>query len=101
MNIKLNLGEIDINLQEGDVTPSGSVKLKDISYEVTDLSLTEYGSVLKGLLTEASGILKDFSKIQSDMKEAEFERDIQLIQTRANLDNSIQHMERDIQSRGK
>lgn len=93
MNIKFNLGEINVNLEENDVVPAGDITIKEISYEVTDLSLSEYGSVLKSLLTEGLSAVKEINVLQEQSKEADFKRDIQLIEARRTLSDSIKQME--------
>lgn len=75
MNTKFNLGSIEVKVPAGEFNPEINVAIKDISYEVTDMSLTEYGAVLKTLLSEGTSALKDFAKLQEESKQREFERE--------------------------
>ncbi|MNF09141.1 hypothetical protein D3C80_2097300 [compost metagenome] len=48
--------------------------MKDVSYEVTEMSITEYGTVAKNLLTEILPAIKDFARLQEEMKDRDLER---------------------------
>lgn len=75
MKIKFNLGAIDLNIPAGEQNPEIRLEMKDISYEVDDLSLTEYGSVLKGIVAEAGALMKEFHELQQDDSEKSFDRE--------------------------
>lgn len=74
MNTKFNLGSVEVKVPAGEYNPEINVAIKDVSYEVTDLSLTEYGAVFKGIFVEATKAIKDFGALQEEQKQKEFER---------------------------
>jgi hypothetical protein len=74
MNTKFNIGSIEIKVPAGEDNPEINMSLKEMSYEVTDLSLTEYGSVLKSVLSEGRSLYKEILQYQDDIKCKDFAR---------------------------
>jgi hypothetical protein len=75
MNTKFNLGSVEVKVPAGEYNPEINVAIKDVSYEVTDLSLTEYGAVFKGIFVEATKAIKDFGALQEEQRQKQFERE--------------------------
>ncbi|PVC75026.1 hypothetical protein C2I27_03830 [Priestia megaterium] len=74
MNIKFNLGNINVKVGETEHSPEINAQVENITYEVTELSLTEYGSVLKTVAGEVGSLMKEFNKIQQESQDKELER---------------------------
>jgi hypothetical protein len=75
MNTKFNLGAIEIKIPAGESNPEINFALKDMSYEVTDMSLTEYAGVLKVIFSEAASAMKEFGKMHEESKQCDFQRE--------------------------
>ena len=75
MNIKLNLESIEVNIPKGEFNPEINAALKGFSYEVTDLSLTEYTQLWKMLIVEGSNVIKDLVRMHEEAAQAQFERE--------------------------
>lgn len=75
MNTKFNLGSIEVKVPQTEDTPEINISIKDMSYEVTDMSLTEYGSVFKSIFTEGVQAVKEFSALQEKQRQTQFERE--------------------------
>lgn len=73
MNAKFNLGNISVSIPAGDLNPEINVSISDVSYEVTDMSLTEYGSVLKSLMTEVRSFAFELSELNHDNHKKDLE----------------------------
>jgi hypothetical protein len=71
MQTKFNLGSIDVKVPAGADNPEINISFKDVSFEVNDLSLTEYGMVLKSLITETSSVVRDFHDMKESAKREE------------------------------
>jgi hypothetical protein len=75
MNLKFNLGTVDVNVPAGEMNPEMNLAIRDVTYEITDLSLTEYGAVIKTVVCEANSMVKDFGKLHEESKQRDFERE--------------------------
>jgi acetylglutamate synthase len=75
MNVKFNLEAIEVNIPAGEYNPEINVALKGLTYEVTDMSLTEYTQLWKMLITEGSNMIKEFARVQEEVAQAQFERE--------------------------
>lgn len=93
MNTNFKLGSFDVKIPAGDCNPEINVSLKDVSIEVTDLSLTEYAGVMKTLISEVGSQIKEFGRMQEEsslkaherreaLAEAEHKRQISLHEMR-------------------
>lgn len=74
MNIKFNLGNINVKVAESEHSPEINAQVENITYEVTELSLTEYGSVLKTVAVEVGSLMKEFGKIQQESEDKDLAR---------------------------
>lgn len=61
INTKFNLDSVDVKIPAGEDNPEINVSIKDLSYEVTNMSLFEYEYVLKSITRET----KRFSKVST------------------------------------
>lgn len=75
MNIKFQLEAVELKVPESQHTPEFNVALKGLTYEVTDMSLTEYAQLCKMLITEGINIIKELELIQEEIAQAKFERE--------------------------
>jgi hypothetical protein len=74
MNQKFNLGSFEVKVSAGESNPEINLAVKDITVEVTDLSLTEYATVLKTMIFEVGSQIKEFGKMQEEASSKDFER---------------------------
>lgn len=82
MNTKFNLGSVVVRIPSGNDNPEINVSIEDISFEVEDMSLTEYGSVLKTLIVEGTQAIKDIGKAKEEYEKKSHERQKELIELR-------------------
>lgn len=65
MNTKFNLGTLEVKIPAGECNPEINVALKEVTFEVTDLSLTEYAGVMKTIISEVGSQVKDFERMRN------------------------------------
>lgn len=75
MNVKFQLEAVELKVQESEHNPEFNVTLKGLTYEVTDMSLTEYIQLWKMLITEGGNMIKEFGRMQEEIAQAKFERE--------------------------
>lgn len=74
MNAKFNLGNVSVSIPAGDLNPEINVSISDVSYEITDMSLTEYGSVLKSVLGEVRSLALELNEMNQKSHQEDLER---------------------------
>lgn len=82
MNTSFKIGSLVVRVPVGKDNPEINVSLEEISFEVTDMSLTEYATVLKTLLTDGAQVIKEIGKEREEYEIKRFEREEKLIQLR-------------------
>jgi hypothetical protein len=71
MNSKFNLGSVELKIPANDHTPEINLSVKDISYEVSDMSITEYAGFMKTVITEVKDAAKEFASFQMQAQQQE------------------------------